>query len=120
MKCAFVLAAVLTTVAPIASAAPAAVRFEPVEASVERGASVMVKVRIVDAAQNLPLPDVEVRDPHVDRSPDGLPNAVLPAFFAPSLDYGVYSFRADFPTSGTGPSFSRRIFQASRNPSRPA
>jgi hypothetical protein len=99
--CAVVLAAGLTAKAPIASAAPVVFGFQPVETSVERGVGVTVKVRVVDGTQNLPVPGVEISDPHVDRSPDGMPNAVLPAFFAPSLDYGVYSFRADFPTNGT-------------------
>ena len=98
--CALLLVAGITVQPLTASAAPAGFRFQPVETSVERGVGVTVKVRIVDAAQNLPVPDVEIRDPHVDRSPDGLPNAVLPAFFAPTLEYGVYSFRADFPTDG--------------------
>ena len=98
--CALLVAAGFTAAAQIAAASPADIRFQPVEASVQRGVGVTVKVRILDASQNLPVPDVEIRDPHVDRSPEGVPNAVLPAFFAPSLDYGVYSFRADFPVTG--------------------
>ena len=43
---------------------------------------------------------MEVNDASVDRSPDGVPAARLPAFYTPSLDYGVYRFRADLPTDG--------------------
>ncbi len=96
----FMLVAGLAAQAPIAGVAPADVRFQPVETSVERGVGFTVKVCIFDTAPNLPVPDVEIRDPHVHRSPDGLPNAVLPAFFAPSLDYGIYSLRTDFLTDG--------------------
>lgn len=83
-----------------ARAAPADYRFIPVPATVERGVAVTLNVEIREAGQNRLVPGAEITDAHVDRSPDGQPGQVHPAFFEPSLEYGVYRFRADLPTDG--------------------
>jgi hypothetical protein len=80
-----VVVGMLSLLAGAAKAANSAYRFESEAQTVERGVGVNLKVRIIDTASNLPVPNVEIRDPYVDRSPDGLANAKLPAFFAPSL-----------------------------------
>lgn len=84
-----------------AQAAPADYRVEAVAPIVERGVGVPLKVRISSRASNLPTPGVDVGDAWVDRSPDGQTGGRLPAFFTPSLEYGIYNFRADLPTDGT-------------------
>jgi hypothetical protein len=83
-----------------ARAAPADFRFVPIPATAERGDAVTLKVEIREAGQNRLIPGAEITDAHVDRSPDGRPNETHPAFFEPSLEYGVYRFRADMPTDG--------------------
>lgn len=83
-----------------ASALPTDYRFDPVVATVERGVDVTLKVQIRERWQNRLIPNVDIQAPQVDRSPDGLPQARLPAFFAPGLDYGTYQFRAALPTDG--------------------
>lgn len=83
-----------------ARAAPATFRFIPIPATVERGVAVTLKVEIREAGQNQLIAGAEITDAHVDRSPDGQPGQVHPAFFEPSLEYGVYRFRADLPTDG--------------------
>jgi hypothetical protein len=90
----------LSLVAGAAKAASSVYRFEPVEQTVERGAGAILKVRVIDTTSNSPVPNIEIRAPSVDRSPDGFADAKRPAFFAPSQDYGVYSFRADLSTDG--------------------
>ena len=84
----------------VALAAPTDYRFEPTSPTIERGGGVALRIEVRERAQNRLVPNVEFRDARVDRSTDGMPNAVLPAFFEPSLDYGVYRFRADLPTDG--------------------
>lgn len=81
-------------------ALPTDYRFDPVVATVERGVDVTLRVQIRDRWQNRLIPNVDIQAPQVDRSPDGLPQARLPAFFAPGLDYGTYQFRAALPTDG--------------------
>jgi hypothetical protein len=83
-----------------ARAAPTTYRFIPIPATVERGVAVTLKVEIRVAGQNQLVPGAEITDAHVDRSPDGRPGEAHPAFFEPSLEYGVYRFRADLPTDG--------------------
>lgn len=83
-----------------ARAAPADYRFVPIPATVERGVAVSLTVEIREAAQNQLIPGAEITQAQVDRSPDGRPQESHPAFFEPSLDYGVYRFRADMPTDG--------------------
>jgi hypothetical protein len=86
---------------PTASAAaPTDYRFEAVENTVERGVGVPLQVRAVYAATGQPVPGLDVRTAFVDRSPDGQVGGSHPAFFTPSLDYGIYSFRADLPVDG--------------------
>lgn len=86
---------------PTASAAaPTDYRFEAVENTVQRGVGVPLRVRALYAATGLPAPGLEVRGAFVDRSPDGQVGGSHPAFFTPSLDYGLYSFRADLPVDG--------------------
>lgn len=86
---------------PTASAAaPTDYRFEAVANTVERGVGVPLRVRVLYAATGQPVPGLEVRGAFVDRSPDGQVGGSHPAFFTPSLDYGLYSFRADLPVDG--------------------
>jgi hypothetical protein len=94
------LALAFGLVAGAAHAAPTDYRFVPVSATVERGVAVTLKVEVRERLQNQLVPNVEIGPAQVDRSPDGRPNEAHPAFFAPSLDYGVYGFRADMPTDG--------------------
>lgn len=87
---------------PAASqAAPADYRFETVAPLVERGVGVPLKVQVWSRSGNVLVPGVEMRDARVDRSPEGQWGGALPAFFTPSLEYGIYNFRADLPTDGT-------------------
>jgi hypothetical protein len=67
---------------------------------VERGVGVPLRVRALYATTGQPAPGLEVRAAFVDRSPDGQMGGSHPAFFTPSLDYGIYSFRADLPVDG--------------------
>lgn len=83
-----------------AQAAPVDYRFEAVAPTVERGVGVPLQVKVSSRLTGLPVPGVEVREARVDRSPDGQRGGSLPAFFIPSLAYGVYSFRADLPVDG--------------------
>lgn len=86
---------------PTASlAAPTDYRFEAVTDTVERGVGVTLRVRALHLANGQPAAGIEVRDARVDRSPDGQVGGSHPAFFAPGLDYGIYSFRADLPVDG--------------------
>lgn len=86
---------------PTASlAAPTDYRFEAVTDTVVRGVGVPLRVRALYSANGQPAPSIEVRDARVDRSPDGQVGGSHPAFFTPSLDYGVYGFRADLPVDG--------------------
>jgi len=94
-----------------ARAAPTTFRFIPIPATVERGVAVTLKVEIREAGQNQLIPGAEITDAHVDRSPDGRQGEAHPAFFEPSLEYGVYRFRADLPTDGNWAlSFIAKIF----------
>lgn len=81
-------------------AAPADYRFEVVANTVERGVGVPLRVRALYAATGQPVAGLEARDAFVDRSPDGQVGGSHSAFFTPSLDYGIYSFRADLPVDG--------------------
>lgn len=83
-----------------ASAAPADYKFIAIPGSVERGIAVKIDVEIREVRQNRLIPGVEITDARVDRSPDGRPNDTHPAFFEPSLAYGVYRFRVAAPTDG--------------------
>lgn len=83
----------------LAQSAPATYRFEAVQTTVERGVARPLSVTAFSTA-GVRVAGMEVLEASVDRSPDGLPGARLPAFFTPSLDYGVYRFRADLPTDG--------------------
>ena len=83
-----------------AFAAPANYKFVPIPATVERGIAVTLKVEIREAGQHRLVPGAEITEARVDRSPDGRPQESHPAFFEPSLDYGVYRFRANMPTDG--------------------
>jgi hypothetical protein len=86
---------------PTASqAAPADYRFEAVTPTLQRGVGVPFQVRAVSRFNGQPVPGIEIRDAYVDRSPDGQRGGSLPAFFTPSLAYGVYNFRADLPVDG--------------------
>ena len=96
----WLLAATLCAPGLVASAAPTDYRFDPIASTIERGVGVAIRIEVRERTQNRPVPRVEFRDSRVDRSSDGLPAAVLPAFFEPSLEYGVYRFRADLPTDG--------------------
>ncbi|ATC24383.1 MULTISPECIES: hypothetical protein [Caulobacter] len=81
-------------------AAPTDYRFEPIASVVARGVAVQLQVRVWRLDNRL-VPQVQFSNLQVDRSPEGQADGALPAFFAPSLDYGVYTFRADLPTDGT-------------------
>jgi hypothetical protein len=83
-----------------ASAAPTDYRFETASPTVERGVGVPLRIEVRERSQNRLVPNVKFRDPRVDRTLDGLPTAILPAFFEPSLEFGVYRFRTDLPTDG--------------------
>ena len=96
----WMLAATVGAPGLIASAAPTDYRFDPVALTVAPGVGVPIRIEVRERTQNRPVPNVEFRDCRVDRSADGFPTAVLPAFFEPSLEYGVYRFRADLPTDG--------------------
>lgn len=86
---------------PTASlAAPTDYRFEAVTDTVERGVGVPLRVRALNSATGQATPGLEIRDARVDRSLDGQVGGSHPTFFAPSLDYGIYSFRADLPVDG--------------------
>lgn len=61
---------------------------------------VTVVVRAVNIRTGQAVPDVEISDPRLDRSPDGMPAATSPVFWSPGLDYGLYKFTASFPTAG--------------------
>lgn len=90
----------LGLVAP-SSAEAAAVdyRFEAVEAAIPRGVGVVVHVRILDA-RGQSVGGVQIDQPRIDSAAGVWPVASHPAFFQPGLEYGVYAFRADFPTDG--------------------
>ncbi|WP_172271765.1 hypothetical protein [Caulobacter sp. RHG1] len=81
-------------------AAPTDYRFEPIASVVVRGVAVPLQVRVWRLDNRL-VPQVQFSNLQVDLSPEGQIGGALPAFFAPSLDYGIYSFRADLPTDGT-------------------
>lgn len=106
------LAALAMSLAPSAGmtqTAPPKYRFEAVEATIERGVGRSIRVRAVTEL-GAPVAGMEVTDASVDRSPDGIPAARLPAFYTPSLDYGVYHLRADLPTDGVWAlQFSARV-----------
>ena len=84
----------------VAWAAAADFRFEAVAGRVERGVDVTIKVQVFERAQNRPVANIEFLDSRIERSTDGVSVASFPAFFVPSVDYGVYGFRTDFPTDG--------------------
>jgi hypothetical protein len=92
--------AVLQSLGPITNPAPGQFRYDLVTTSVERGPGTVLKIRISDPATGLPLPDVDISDAFVDRSPQGQSNAKLPAFVLGSQEYGVYAFRAALPVDG--------------------
>ena len=95
----------------VSQANPADYRFEAVAPIVERGVGVPLKVRIWSRTANAAIAGAEIRDAYVDRSPEGQAGGGLPAFFTPSLEYGVYNFRADLPTEGTWAlKFTARLF----------
>ncbi len=95
----------------VSQAAPADYRFEALAPVVERGVGVPLKVRIWSRTTNAAVAGADIRDAYVDRSPEGQQGGVLPAFFTPGLEYGVYNFRADLPTDGTWAlKFTVRLF----------
>ncbi|MBB3892807.1 MULTISPECIES: hypothetical protein [Phenylobacterium] len=69
---------------------------------VERGVGVPLKVRIGSRTTNAAIAGADIRDAYVDRSPEGQAGGVLPAFFTPSLEYGVSNFRAAYRPTGPG------------------
>jgi hypothetical protein len=82
-------------------AAPLAVeaadyRFEVASPSLTRGIATTVLVKVSPVEPGRIMPAFSARDATVSTTG----SAVFPAFFEPSLDYGLLRFRADFPTSG--------------------
>ena len=56
-------------------------------------------MKVTPLEQGRIMPGMSARDATLSMSP-GHGTAVFPAFFEPSLDYGLLRFRADLPTSG--------------------
>lgn len=93
-----------------ALAAPDDYRFEPTTPILERGVGVTVAVEMRDRRTGRLVPGAEIRNPRVDRSPDGVA-ANFPAFVVPGLDYGRYQFRTDLPVAGQWAlSWEARVF----------
>lgn len=74
-------------------------RFEAASPSLTRGVAKTILVKVTPVEQGRIMPWMSARDATVSLAP-GLGVAVFPAFFEPSLDYGLLRFRADLPTSG--------------------
>ena len=74
-------------------------RFEAASPNLTRGVAKTILVKVTPVEQGRIMPRMSARDATVSMVP-GRGLAVFPAFFEPSLDYGLLRFRADLPTSG--------------------
>lgn len=74
-------------------------KVETVSPSLTRGVAKTILVKVTPVEQGRIMPRMSARDATVSMAP-GRGLAVFPAFFEPSLDYGLLRFRADLPTSG--------------------
>lgn len=73
--------------------------FEAVDAFPRREMGAVLKVRLLDAGRR-PRQGAQILAATLDRSPDGEPRATAPVTVLPTLEYGVYAFKADLRTDG--------------------
>ena len=74
-------------------------KFEAASPSLTRGVAKIILVKVTPVEQGRIMPRMSARDATLSMPP-GRGIATFPAFFEPSLDYGLLRFRADLPTSG--------------------
>lgn len=101
----FVTPIALLILMTVTAATPAHAQMEkylatPVESTLDRGVAVIIKVLIQDIRSKQPVPGARISDARVNRSRDILVPASFPAYHEPSLEYGVYRFKADLSTVG--------------------
>jgi hypothetical protein len=95
------LAVVTLAAAPAVSfAAPQEYRFELAGQPVKSGKDTIVKVKLIHAPDNKPVPDAVLIQPKADMGPDGMATMTTPVKVLSPTEPGVYQVQVEQPMAG--------------------
>ena len=95
-----VTAALLFAGLPAALADIADYTFELVATEIRQGDDSVVAVRLIDTRTGEPVPDAVIFAMRLDMAPDNMPTMAAPLETLPTIEPGVYRFKADLAMAG--------------------
>ena len=99
-RAAAVTAALLLAGLPAAHADIKDYKFELVGTEIRQGDDAVIAVRLIDTRIGKPVPDAVIFATRLDMAPDNMPTMAAPLETLPTIEPGVYRFKADLAMAG--------------------